>query len=166
MVRYTKFRDDRPIRSRVIPEKPEGVASRPPPPLCRRGIYDWCTGELGTRCGVVSEISPWLRVSPTLAARAGGPCPAGGDTRRGASDRDRLCVRPCLCRCRPDGGERHGTTPSARGCPVCRRPCPARIAAQTPHGIDMTPVLQRKEMNVVRTGNHFLWKALWCWYFS
>ena len=30
--RYTKFRDDRAIRSRVILGKPEGVASTPPPP--------------------------------------------------------------------------------------------------------------------------------------
>ena len=30
-VRYTKFRDDRPIRSRVILGKPEGVASTPSP---------------------------------------------------------------------------------------------------------------------------------------
>ena len=32
MVGYTKFRDGRPIRSRVILGKPEGVA--PPPPHC------------------------------------------------------------------------------------------------------------------------------------
>ena len=35
MVRYTKFRVDRPIRSRVILGKPKGVSSTPPPLLAR-----------------------------------------------------------------------------------------------------------------------------------
>ena len=44
MVRYTKFRDGRPIRSRVILGKPEGVAP-PPPPLCQRGLRRFNLGN-------------------------------------------------------------------------------------------------------------------------
>ena len=40
MVRYTKFRDDRPIRSRVILGKPEGGCINPPVPA--RANYALC----------------------------------------------------------------------------------------------------------------------------
>ena len=43
MVGYTKFRDRRPIRSRVILGKPEGIA--PPPPLCQRGLRRFNLGN-------------------------------------------------------------------------------------------------------------------------
>ena len=36
MVRYTKFRDDRQIRSQVTLGKPEGVHQPPPPPVPAR----------------------------------------------------------------------------------------------------------------------------------
>ena len=58
MVWYTKFCDDRPIRSRVILGKPEGGLHHPPPLLCRRGLKTKIPGAMNMSAYEV-DIKYW-----------------------------------------------------------------------------------------------------------